>query len=36
MSLAYLVDNANNLVMVGDQGRSANLQVNVIPVDENQ
>ena len=34
MSLAYLVDNPNELVIVGDKGQVASLAVNLIPVDE--
>lgn len=35
MSLAYLVDNPNELIMVGDEGKVASLHVNVVPLDEN-
>ena len=35
MSLAYLADNPNSLVIVGDNGQVATLEVNLIPVDEN-
>lgn len=35
MSLAYLVDNPNELVIVGDSGKVSSLEVNLIPVDEN-
>ena len=33
MSLAYLMDSPNNLVIVGDEGKSGLLSVNVIPCD---
>lgn len=36
MSLAYLADNPNQLVIVGDKGQVAHLDVNLIPVDEDQ
>ena len=34
MSLAYLVDNPNELILVGDNGQVACLDVNLVPVDE--
>lgn len=34
MSLAYLVDNPNELILVGDNGQVAKLSLNLIPVDE--
>lgn len=33
MSLAYLMDSPNNLAIVGDEGKSGFLKVNVIPCD---
>lgn len=35
MSLAYLLDNPNQLIIVGDEGKIATLEVNIMPVDEN-
>lgn len=34
MSLAYLVDNPNDLILVGDNGQVAEINLNLIPVDE--
>lgn len=34
MSLAYLVDNPNELILVGDNGQVACLSLNLYPVDE--
>lgn len=34
MSLAYLVDNPNELILVGDNGQVAKISVNLVPVDE--
>jgi kinesin family protein 13 len=34
MSLAYLLDNPNQLIIVGDEGKIATLEVNIEPVDE--
>lgn len=34
MSLAYLVDNPNDLILVGDNGQVAELNLNLVPVDE--
>lgn len=34
MSLAFLVDNPNDLILVGDNGQVAKLSLNLIPVDE--
>ncbi len=33
MSLAYLMDNPNELIIVGDEGQRGNLSVNLIPAD---
>ena len=34
MSLAYLLDNPNQLIIVGDEGKIATLEVNIMPVDD--
>ena len=33
LSLAYLIDNPNNLFLVGDKGQFATLEINLIPTD---
>ena len=35
MSLAYLLNNATNLVIVGDKGSVATVEVQLVPLDEN-
>ena len=35
MSLAYLMDNPNELVIVGDEGEAGLLEVDIIPANEN-
>ena len=34
MSLAYLMDNPNELILVGDEGKSGLLAVDLVPCDE--